>query len=565
LPKRTECATLVSARDTQTPYSQGMSLSTKHSDSAPGGRRFERIFWVVLDGMGYEHARRAVDTGRFPTLSRIAREGYLGPSAPSSPVCQTPPALLALFSGTEPARNGIWGYRMPDPIRRERSVSGFAAQPRDCTLIWDVLESRGVPYSLMNVAFRNDPVWSLGSSHLAFGYDGYRLWAKPAHYDLRGGREEHSYGGIHFRTLPQDGAIRILKGDASRAVLGPGQATEVRLTRGTRVMAQVLDSTLLVLSPLNPAMVRGRLSGGSVGGAGAIAVSPGDRFLDTNVFRAVRRLNQDRESNSRVPLEAEMAPSVLSMRQKIDLMAAAAQSGESQLCVGYFPLIDEFNHAYVDLLDSEWPEGRASEVFLSCVGLVEELLDRLMRLAGPGTLVVLSSDHGAMPHRSMLHVNERLAEAGLVRRASVGTDRGVYDLRRSAAYYHPSDCGQVIFNEEEARRRHMDLPDVLGRLHSVAEGAGIGMQVPDPQAPYLAFFYPLGDCHFTGAPPRRGRPALDSGKAGGHHLSPLSGSSWMPAVLGLWNSGPEAPDALRTAPTANTSLSPFLLDLMGVV
>lgn len=541
-----------------------MSLSTKHSESAPGGRRFERVFWVVLDGMGYEHTRRAVDTGRFPSLSRIAREGYLGPSAPPSPVCQTPPALLALFTGTEPARNGIWGYRMPDPNRRERSISGFAAQPRDCTPIWEVLESHGVPYSLMNVAFRNDPVWSVGSSHLAFGYDGYRLWAKPAHYDLRGGREEHSYRGINFRTLPRDGAVRILRGDASRAVLEPGQTTEVSLTRGTRVMAQLLDSTLLVLSPLNPAMVRGGMSNGSVPGAGAIAAEAGGRFLDTNVFRATRRLNQDRAPNSRVPLEAEMMSSVLSMRQKIDLMAAAARSGEPRLVVGYFPLIDEFNHAYVDLLDSEWPEGRASEVFLACVSLVEELLDRLMRLAGPETLVVVSSDHGAMPHRSMLHINERLAEAGLVRRAAVRPAHGGYDLHRSTAYYHPSDCGQVIFNEEEARLRHLVLPQVMGRLHSVADGVGIGMQVPDPHAPYIAFLYPLGDCHFTGAPPRKGRPALDSGKAGGHHLSPLSGSTWMQAVLGLWSSSPEARGALRAVPTANTALSPFLLDHMGV-
>ena len=61
----------------------------------------------ALDGMGHEHARRALETGRFPSLSRLAHEGYLGPSRPSSPVCQTPPALLALFTGAEPRQAGL--------------------------------------------------------------------------------------------------------------------------------------------------------------------------------------------------------------------------------------------------------------------------------------------------------------------------------------------------------------------------------------------------------------------------------------------------------------------------
>ena len=60
------------------------------------------------------------------------------------------------------------------------------------------------------------------------------------------------------------------------------------------------------------------------------------------------------------------------MRQKADLMAAACANRHSRLVMGYFPLVDAFNHSYIDLLESEWPEGRASEVFLACMGLVDE-------------------------------------------------------------------------------------------------------------------------------------------------------------------------------------------------
>ena len=379
-----------------------MSLSTKHSESAPRGRRFERIFWVVLDGMGYEHARRAVETGRFPALARIAQEGYLGASAPPSPVCQTPPALLALFSGTEPAQNGIWGYRMPDPYRRDLTISGFAAQPRDCTLIWDELERRGIPYSLMNVVSRNDPVWSRISTSLEFGYDGYRMWSKPGSYRLDGRRGEHSYRGIRFRTVRRGSAVQVLRGSGVRALLEPGQAERVELTRGMHVTAQLLGSSLLVLSPLNSAMIMGSMPEGGGESGGTARFSEREKFLDSSAFRAVRRLNEGRDPGELVPLETEMTLSSLSMRQKADLMAAAAGSTRSRLVAGYFPLIDEFNHAYMDMLDSLWPGGRVSEVFLACVSLVDELLARLMASAGPDALLVVSSDHGAMPHRSMM-------------------------------------------------------------------------------------------------------------------------------------------------------------------
>jgi hypothetical protein len=551
-----------------------MILSTKRGESAPQGRRFERIFWVVLDGMGHEHARRLVAAGRFPALTRVAREGYLAPSLPPSPVCQTPPALLALFAGSEPAENGIWGYHMPDPKRREGTVSGFSAQPTGGSLIWEDLESRAVGYSLMNVIFRNDPLWARRSSCLDFGYDGYRLWERPACFSLDGGMAEHSYRGIRFRTMSRGGEVCVTKGRELRARLAPGQGVPVSLTRRTPAYAQLLDPSVLVLTPLNVAMVRGGIVGPPTGSSESL-----NGFLDANVFRAARRLNEDRASAERIPLSAEMLLSAVSMKQKSDLMLAAVGNPHSRLVVGYFPLVDEYNHAYADLLESEWPDpagppalggasagiaGRATEVFLECAALVDDLLARLMAAAEPDTLLVVSSDHGAMSHRSLLHVNELFAEAGLVRRAPEGSSPGGYDLRRSAAYYHPSDCGQVVVGHAELQRHGLDRPNLIRRVRAIAGQAGIGMVEGGPDAPYLAFFYPLGDGYYTGRPPRRGRPALDGKKAGGHHLSPLSPTPWIQAVLGLWSSGSTAA-AFGNAPAANCGLKSYLLDQLGFV
>ena len=190
--------------------------------------RFSRVLWVVLDGMGYEHVRRALASGRHPTLSRIDREGCFTPVRPASPVCQTPPALLSLFSGTEPAQNGVWGYRMPDPRRLERSLSGFHADLERVRTIWQETEERGAGYSLMNVAFRGDLVWRGAAQHLVLGFDGYRLWRKPSLYRLPRGARRIAYHGLQMLARSSRQAVTLAKGGTVRAALQAGEG------RGTR-------------------------------------------------------------------------------------------------------------------------------------------------------------------------------------------------------------------------------------------------------------------------------------------------------------------------------------------
>jgi hypothetical protein len=545
-------------------------LSIKTSRARPRAGRFERVFWVVLDGMGREHVRLA--SGRFPSLSRIEREGFIGPSRPSMPVCQTPPALLALFAGAEPAQSGVWGYRMPDPARAGRSVSGFHAPPGACRTIWADMDAAGARYSLMNVAFRNDPVWSAAAARLDFACDAYRLWNRPVFLRLDGRRQEHEYRGIAFHTAPRGRGLALWRGSALRGLLEPGRAGMFTLTRGCSALAQLLDPALLVLCPPVPVMLRGCPPPAPTGAA------RWSECIDADAFRACRRLNRGRGQPDMVSVETEMLLASLSMQQKADMMVAACGDGNSRLVAGYFPLVDEFNHAYLDLLDAQGPEGRTAGVFQACMGLVDQLLGRLMAAAGPGTLLVVSSDHGAMPHRSVLHLNERLAEAGLVRRAPAA--RGVgYDLAGSCAFYHPSNCGQVVWNPGVARKRGVGRQEIVRRVRAVVDSAGIGMQEGGPGDPYLAFLFPLGDAYFTGSPPRPGRPALDAGAAGGQHLSPLSPTPWMDAVLGLWHTNDEegdsrvgatggfasgATDAYPSLPAANVQLKDFILSHLGL-
>jgi hypothetical protein len=174
--------------------------------------------------------------------------------------------------------------------------------------------------------------------------------------------------------------------------------------------------------------------------------------------------------------------------------------------------------------------------------------------------MVVSSDHGAGPIGSLLHLNELLAAEGLVRRRVDG-----YDLRASAVFYHPSDCGQVLIRKGIDRKKAMAaLRRSIARAHR-EHGVEIGIQEGVGEDPYLAFLYPLADGYFTGHPPGGGMPVLDTGRRGGHHLSPLSPTPWMQAMLGLWSPRSKSLEReLPSLPVENAKVKAFLLETMGM-
>jgi hypothetical protein len=510
-------------------------------------KAFSRILWIVFDGLGYEHARRCMGEG-FTAIARLSSEGYLGPSRPSTPACETPSALYTLFSGIEPSESGIWGYQMPNPAMSTESISGFTAQPRSGQTLWSVLEAHGDRYSLMNVAFRNDPVWTDGTTGLDIGCDAYRIWKKPSLVKLKKGFQDFQFGGIELRALRTQGGVKITKGVGSRAHLSVGEGTIIRLTAGLSAYACLLDNSHLVLSRLTAPMLRGSIHPASVD----------EGILDLNVFQLARSVNESSPNMESISMDTEMAPALYGMRQKESLILEAIRGTNSKLVIGYIPLIDEFNHVYMDQLETEWPEGRVSGLFTSCMHFVDSLLAKVMAMAGPDTLLVVSSDHGAVPYRRMIHMNELLAGAGLVRLADDG-----YDLRRSIAYYHPSNCGLIAMQPQSSR------PDVLRRLRHVLDaarmtpGTEIGMVELREPGQYPAFLYPMADSKLTASPLRRGGGTLDNTKAGGHHLSPLTPTPWIQAMLGLWSPRSQKLGSdLAGIPTENRQLKAFLLDLL---
>ncbi len=510
---------------------------------------FERVVWIILDGMGFEHARLGLDSGLCPGLERMRTEGYLGASMPSTPACQTPSALMTLFSGAEPEQSGIWGYYMPDWKTRDGSISGFNVRPKDARTIWGHSSLREKGYSIMNVAFRKDPVWAGDDAGLDFGYDGYRLGRRTRYITLSGGSEELDVQGIGLRMRSLRDGIELRKGAARALRLRVGEGRIVDLTAGTRVYAFLLDRSLLGVAPLFKPMVRGR----------SVPAAMASETWELGVFARARRLNRSRPESEATPVEWEMVPAAESFRSKEELLLRAIGECGSRLVIGYFPTIDELNHAYGDLLETEWPSGRVSRLFLACAGLVDRLLTRVMSALGPESLLVVSSDHGSASYRGKLHLNELLAQEGTVQRSATG-----YDLSRSAMFYHPSESGLVIGSRRVERGTALrSLRRVLDRARS-GYRAPIGMVEGRPDDPHLAFLYPLGDIMVDASPPRKGRGILDTTKSGGHHTSPLSPTPWIQAMLGLWSARTtNLAHELDGIPARNRDVKDFLIRLMG--
>lgn len=413
--------------------------------------------------------------------------------------------------------------------------------------MWEELGDRGIGYSLMNVAFRNDPIWR--SDAVDFAYDGYRLWKKPGIFRLGGRQESIQFQGVDLRISPTREGLVIRKGVRGIARLAAGEGRLLQWGKRPAAYAHLVEKNLLLVSPLTIPGLRGAAAGG-----------PGsDYSIDSNAFREVRGINDHREASEQVPVKAEMAPSELSMDRKTELMLSAIARTSSRLVVGYFPIIDEFSHVYADRLEQDWPRGRVSELFSACASTVDRLLSRVMAASDGDTLVVVSSDHGAASTRKLLHLNELLAAEGLVRRAGGG-----YDLRASQVFYHPSDCGQVLARPGVDREKSLAaLRRAIGRA-GAEHGVEIGLSEGGGEDPYLAFLYPLADGYFTGHPPGRGRPLVKKA-SGGHHLSPLSATPWIQATLGLWSPRSHAlVQELPPVPSENAGVKAFLLETMGL-
>jgi hypothetical protein len=481
----------------------------------------------------------------------IQKEGYLGPSRPPEPNCETPPALRALFSGSPPAESGVWGFQMPDyGGRLERSVSGFGVPIAGAAPIWEELERSGRSYTLFNAAFRKDPVWGKGYNGYDLLLDGYRNHRPDSGWiRLNSERERFSIDDVTLRVESGQDGVRLLRGRRRVASLAPGQILPLRLSRKTSAVGYSNGSSLFLSSSSRPHLRAARHLQPRI-----------DRLVPESIYHGNLFRYSRREGG--LSIDEEMTLSEHGTTQMGELALASIRELSSGLTIVYFSLIDELGHVYLDQIERLWPEGRAAELSRRCYRLLDSYIGKIMESLGEETLLVLSADHGQAPYRRVLRLNDLLAQIGLVRVCQDGRKRG-YDLRRSLAYYHPANCGQVVVNPRQADKSGLSREQIGERVLRCLKqandsfGSDISHLWGGENDPYLLFLYPRSDTHLTGRY-NPGSDVVDTGLKGGQHLSPLCPTSWMQAMLALWSpSG--LPFDKAAIPDSNTGIKTLLL------
>ncbi len=440
---------------------------------------------------------------------------------------------------------------MPDyGGRLERSVSGFAVPTAGAAPIWEELERRGRSYTLFNAAFRKDPVWAKGYRRYDLLLDGYRNHRPDSGWIRLDAEKERFYiDGVTLRVKSGQDGVRLLRGRRRVASLALGQILPLRLSRTTSAVGYSTGSCLFLSSSSRPHLRTARHLQHII-----------DRLVPESIYHG--NLFRYSRAQSGLSIDEEMRLSEVVTAQTGELTLASVRELSSALTIAYFSLIDELGHVYLDQIESLWPEGRAAELTRRCFRLLDSFVGKIMDSLGEDTLLVLSADHGQAPYRRVLRLNDLLAQIGLVRVLQDGRKRG-YDLRRSLAYYHPANCGQVVVNPQQADKSGLSREQIGERVLRCLKQANdsFGCEISHlwggENDPYLLFLYPRSDTHLTG----RYSPAcdvVDTGLKGGQHLSPLCPTPWMQAMLALWSpSG--LPFDKTDIPDRNTGVKQLLL------
>jgi hypothetical protein len=445
---------------------------------------------------------------------------------------------------------------MPDYAGRlERMVSGFGVPIAGAAPIWEELERRGRSYTLFNAAFRKDPVWGRGYRGYDLLLDAYRNHRSDSNWiRLNAENESFSMGGATLRIGSNEDGVRLRRGRRLVASLAPGEIQPLRLSRTASAIGYSNGRCLFLSSSSQPHLRRAKHLRHRV-----------DRLVPKSIYHG--NLFRYSRKEGGLSIDDEMRISECTTEQMGELALASIRELSSTLTIVYFSLIDELGHVYLDQIEALWPEGRAAELLRRCYRLLDSYIGKIMdslgqTSLGENTLLVLSADHGQAPYRRALHLNDLLAETGLVRLSRKRAEQG-YDLRHSVAYYHPANCGQVVVNPGQAKKAGLSQEQIGERVLRCLRQANdsFGSEISHlwggENDPYLLFLYPRSDTHLSGRY-RAGAEVVDTGLRGGQHLSPLCPAPWMQAMLALW-SPTGLPFDKGTVPDRNTEVKEFLL------
>lgn len=119
--------------------------------------RKRRLLIIGVDGAAFDLVTRWADEGKLPSFQKIADGGVSGILRSTIPPL-SPPAWASFMTGKNPAKHGVFGFRVQDPTSymvSRRLVNSSSIQSET---LWQILSRHGKRVGVVNVPLTYPPI-----------------------------------------------------------------------------------------------------------------------------------------------------------------------------------------------------------------------------------------------------------------------------------------------------------------------------------------------------------------------------------------------------------------------
>ncbi len=191
-----------------------------------------KVIVLGFDGLDYDLTRQMIESGRLPALAQLAQRGGLSPLGTTVPP-QSPVAWSSFITGLDPGEHGIFDFVHRDPKTMLPYLSTTRTEGAERTLplgryqvplssgkvellrrgqpFWDLLESRGVPTTIIRMPANFPPsgtatreLSGMGTPDLLGTYGTFSFYTSDPDAFV----DEEPSGGVAYHVRVRDGRVR---------------------------------------------------------------------------------------------------------------------------------------------------------------------------------------------------------------------------------------------------------------------------------------------------------------------------------------------------------------------
>ncbi|MEN2999134.1 MAG: alkaline phosphatase family protein, partial [Acidilobaceae archaeon] len=487
--------------------------------------------WISVDSANYYRLFNFSMEGSLPTFKRLLEEGAHGPITVIYPPA-TAVSHASLSTGAYPMKTGITGNTIHLPNTSiTATVSGFDGRQLLAEPIWMTVNRSGLRAAVVSFPQSTPPAWKVDTSRIKLFniYDSSVTGVTPSALytnnrnisaaTLVAIREARNWTGLgSLGTVSRAWEFNFTLGDSRWFVLiadntGDEKPDVVAIVPG----AKDASKALAVLRegqwsrPLNTTIVRG---------GSTLTIAPMFKLvkIDVNDFRLYKGIARPFEAawhndaslargvwnnvvvrvgaftdgdwfaltRGWIDIETFMETVNFTNTFFREFTLYVMRNAQWDLLMTYTPVVDNVYHQFLGMLYRNMPYYRADQeayyrsLILRTYRMVDEFVKALVESVDlRNTVIVVSSDHGQCPVKSIVNVNAVLYNAGLlsVRGGSIAANetRAIF-FAQGNVYVNLAgrEAGGIVKPEEYAR-----VVDSIIRAFQALRDPSTGEQVFD--------------------------------------------------------------------------------------